>query len=100
MDNNLQPGDIEIEMEDVGLIMGEDFDELDILLNSTFCSACKQHVTTIVDYNIYMNKIDDIIFKGKCKACGSPVVKYIETGESKSMGEIARHIRMLKNDFF
>jgi len=92
-------GDIEINIEDVEIIMGKDFDKLDILLDNVFCGHCTEHTTTIENYKIFLNDIDDLIFQGQCKRCHNQVARYIETGENKSEAEIARHIRTIKKEF-
>jgi hypothetical protein len=45
------------------------------LLSNVFCIKCG--VTTIVNYKIESSK-SDIVLKGKCKKCGSKVVRLIE----------------------
>lgn len=45
------------------------------LLESVFCGDCL--VTTIVDYNITMDKFD-IVLRGKCKKCGKDVARVVE----------------------
>ncbi len=95
-----QPGEIEILIEDVEIIMGEDIIHLDRILNSVYCSYCKNSYSgTIENYTIYLNKLDDIIFEGQCKKCKNRVARYVETGETISKAEIARHIRTVKKEF-
>ncbi len=95
-----QPGEIEIHIEDVEIIMGDDFIHLDRLLNSVYCSHCKNgYKGTIENYTIYLNKLDDMIFVGQCTRCKNRVARYMETGESISKAEIARHVRTVKKEF-
>lgn len=95
-----QPGEIEIHIEDVEIIMGDDFIHLDRLLNNVYCSHCKNSYNgTIENYKIYLNKLDDIIFVGQCTECKERVARYIETGETISKAEIARHVRTIKKEF-
>jgi hypothetical protein len=100
-DRKREPGEIEIHIEDVEIIMGEHFIHLDRLLNSgIYCVHCKNGYTgAIENYKIYLNKLDDIIFVGQCAKCKNQVARYIETGETKSKAEIARHIRTIKKEF-
>ena len=95
-----EPGDIEIHIEDVEIIMGEDFRHLNRVLNSIYCSHCKNSYSgTIENYKIYLNKLDDIIFVGDCTKCKNSVARYLETGETTSKSEVARHIRKIKKEF-
>ncbi|MCC6834342.1 MAG: hypothetical protein IT213_05085 [Cytophagales bacterium] len=96
-----EPGEIEIQMEDVEIIMGNDIIHLGRLLNnSIYCPHCRNGYTGAIDnYRIYLNKLDDIIFEGQCTKCKNRVARYIETGETKSKAEIARHIRTVKKEF-
>jgi hypothetical protein len=94
------PGEIEIHIEDVEIIMGDDFRHLDKVLNSIYCSHCKNGYSgTIENYKIYLNKLDDIIFVGDCTKCKNYVARYLETGETISKAEVARHIRTIKKQF-
>jgi hypothetical protein len=96
-----EPEEIEIHLEDVEIIMGEHIIHLDRLLNSgIYCSNCQNGYTgAIENYKIYLNTLDDIIFVGECTKCKNRVARYIETGETKSNAEIARHIRTIKKEF-
>ena len=46
-----------------------------LLLNNVLCSTCG--VTTIVDYTLHKDKFG-VLLKGKCKKCGSDVVRLVE----------------------
>lgn len=100
-DRKREPGEIEIDMEDVEIIMGNDITHLDkILNNGIYCRECENSYTgAIENYKIYLNKLDDIIFRGQCTKCKNRVGRYIETGETKLKAEIARHIRAIKKEF-
>lgn len=86
-------------MEDVKIIMGDEFDQLQLCLNNTFCVKCTDHNTTIEHYKIYLNNLDDLVFVGQCIKCKGPVARVVETGESPNTAEIARHIRMIKKEY-
>jgi hypothetical protein len=94
-----EPGDIEIGMDDVEIIMGDDYTHLDMILNNVFCMNCPDNNTTIDKFQIYLTKLDDIVFRGQCVKCGHPVGRYLETGENKLMADVARHIRTIKKEF-
>ena len=90
--------EIEIQLEDVEIIMGNDFPRLPYFLSTVFCDNCSGQ-TTIKDYTIFLDDTYDIIFDGRCDVCRSSVSRYIETGEGKSTAEAAKHIRIVKTAF-
>jgi len=92
-------GEIEIDIEDVRIIMGDEFDDLHLCLETTFCGECPDHNTTIENYKIYLDKLDDLVFVGQCVKCKGAVVRVVETGETKDTAEIARHIKMIKKEY-
>jgi hypothetical protein len=52
------------------------------ILNNCHCICTEEsYSVTIVDYNIYLNDLNDIILKGKCSECKNPINRYLETGE-------------------
>lgn len=86
-------GMIELASEDVELIMGENVKFLDDCLTTIFCRQCSPKPTQITNYKVYLNNLEDLIFKGECVVCGSPVARYIETGENPESAGMAKHIR-------
>lgn len=53
------------------------------ILNNVYCSHCKSNYnSTIVNYKIFINDLNDVIFEGFCKKCGHGVARYAETGEN------------------
>lgn len=46
------------------------------LLNNVFCSNCSE--TTMVNYTLHNDKLG-VLLKGKCKNCGSSVVRVVES---------------------
>ncbi|UXE68922.1 MAG: hypothetical protein KA713_10220 [Chryseotalea sp. WA131a] len=91
--------EIEVDIEDVEIIMGDEFSKLHLCLETTFCGECRPHNTTIENYKIYLDKLDDLVFVGKCIKCKGTVVRVVETGETKDKAEIARHIKMIKKEY-
>jgi len=85
--------EIEINLEDVELIMGENIHFLNKCIENCFCRNCNPSLTTITNYRFYLNELEDIILKGECIKCSSPVARYIETGENKESAGMAKHIR-------
>lgn len=94
-----KPDELELDSEDVELIMGEDIEKLTFLLQNAFCAHCTKRTTTVTNYRIFLNDLDDLIFRGECIRCQKPVARYIETGENKEYAAIARHIRRVREDF-
>lgn len=90
--------EIQIQLEDVEIIMGKDYARLPFFLSTVFCETCSGQ-TKIDDYTIFVDDTNDLIFDGKCVMCNTSVARYIETGESKSTAEAARHIRHIKTTF-
>lgn len=88
---------LEIDIEDVEMIMGDEFKFFKKIVQSSYCSHCTPRGTvTIVNYKAYLNDLNDILLKGQCNKCGHPINKYIETGEQRKFVEIAEHIRRIK----
>ena len=99
-DRKKEPGEIEIQMEDVEIILGDDVVHLDKIINHVYCAHCEVgYNSTIENYTIYLNKLDDVLFVGQCAKCKNYVARYVETGENHSKAEIARHIRTIKKEF-
>ena len=99
MAHRKQQPDIKIDVDDVQLIMGSDFYRFGGLVSNVYCSTCPEHETTIINYEIFLNDMNDIILQGKCKRCGEPVARYIETGENKNEADVAKHIRIVINKY-
>lgn len=87
--------EIEIQMEDVELIMGRNFQLLESILKSVFCERCSGQ-TKIEDFKILLDDTNDIIFDGRCATCKNEVSRYVETGESTASSDMATHIRSVK----
>ncbi len=71
----------ELSREQLVIIIGEDWMKFQNLLNYCLCPTCKKSVA-IVDYKIFLNKMNDIVLKGKCVECNTSINRYIETGEN------------------
>ena len=94
-----KPDEIEIEIEDVKIILGDEFKELHVFLETTYCGECAETTTTIENFKIYLDKLDDLIFVGQCIKCKGQVSRVVETGETKNTAEVARHIRTIKKEY-
>lgn len=87
--------EIEIQLEDVELILSENYPTLDFFLSNVYCARC-QNSTDVKDLKIFLDDSNDIILDGSCINCKQPVSRYIETGESAISADIAKHIRAIK----
>ena len=74
---------IKITQKDLQEIYGKDWKFFqEKIIPNCYCHTCKgPYNATIIDYEISLNDINDVILKGKCKKCGNPVNRYLETGE-------------------
>lgn len=62
--------EVEIEKYDVEIIMGHQYKNLYILLESSWCTTCNK-MSTIINYRSFLNNLNDVILKGfyfKCVA--------------------------------
>lgn len=50
------------------------------LMTYLHCS-CDRPGRHIVDYSVHVNRLNDLVLRGACSACGGPVGRYLETGE-------------------
>jgi hypothetical protein len=93
--------EIKIDIEDVQLIMGDDFQRFERYLNNVFCGKCSKGTMsiTIANYEIFLNALNDLVLRGTCNKCGGAVARYIETGESQDKSEVAKHIKMVKEKY-
>ncbi|SMO55942.1 hypothetical protein [Solitalea koreensis] len=87
--------ELEINADDLAMIMGKKYDQINEIIDSCFCAHCTDRRTSIVNYKLYLNRLDDVILKGRCAKCNTPVNRYIETGENNEMACVAQHIRMI-----
>ncbi len=74
----------ELSLQEAEYIFGADWQNIkDKFLSNCFC-GCKKfgESAQITDYNIYLDELNDIIFKGKCADCGQLIARQIETGEN------------------
>ncbi len=73
-----------ITAEQLKFIYSDDYDFfVNKILSNCFCPKCpnSEYSSTIVDYEIFLNDLNDIILKGSCAKCQGPIGRYLETGE-------------------
>jgi hypothetical protein len=96
----MKRNEIKIDIDDIRVIFGDDFEHFNSIINNVFCANCGgSYSRTIINYTAYLNKLNDIILKGECKSCSGKVGRYIETGESKERFAAADHIRNIKKNY-
>ena len=94
-----KPDQIEVNIDDVKIILGTEFDKLHLFLETTFCGECAESNTTIENYRIYVDRLDDLIFVGQCYRCKGQAVRVVEVGETEETAEVVRHIKMIKKKY-
>jgi hypothetical protein len=84
---------IKISEKNLKTIYGENYaDFKNKIISGCWCANCK--VTSIVNYQVYLNELDDVILEGFCTECNHRVNRYVETGENPKYVE---RIRKIKN---
>lgn len=84
----------EITKEQLREILGEDWENYQQIFNNCCCLKCdKGYFSTIVDYKIFVNDLNDIILCGKCAKCGNMMNRYTETGEVPKYVERIKKIK-------
>ena len=96
-EHKIDPEDIEISNFEFRLIMGDSWKHLNIFTESIFCT-CSSPEKKLVDYKVYLTKLNDIVLQGKCSGCMTIAARYIETGENEANFEVAERIRELKKN--
>ena len=88
---------IKITKEDLGVIYGRDYHFFEEkIIPNCYCPKCKTpYQSTIVNYEIFLNDLNDILLQGFCDKCGSHMNRYLETGE---VPEYQGRIRKIKEN--
>ncbi len=74
---------IKITKDDLITIYGSDYRLFEKkIISNCYCGKCNsKYQSTIINYEIFLNDLNDIILEGYCARCGSPVNRYLETGD-------------------
>lgn len=74
---------IEITKEELIVIYGKGYHFFEEkIIPNCWCVKCRTHYkSTIINYEIFLNDLNDIVLKGFCAKCGNRVNRYLETGE-------------------
>lgn len=80
---------IKITKEDLIALHGEEYPIFEKkIIPNCFCAKCDtNYASTIIDYEIFLNDLNDVILEGFCAKCGSRVNRYLETGEVEKYQE-------------
>lgn len=81
---------VKINQADLQFIYGDDYSFFKSkIISNCFCTTCpnSKYDSTIVDYAIFVNELNDLILKGKCAKCGNKIARYLETGEVEEYAE-------------
>lgn len=84
-----EPGEAEITRFEMQRIFQGEEEGLAILMAYLHCS-CDRPGRHIVDYTVHVNRLNDLLLRGACSACGGPVGRYLETGEDPKKVERIR----------
>ncbi len=89
---------IKITEEDLKFIYGDDYTFFrEKILPNCYCGTCsregRNNMVTIVNYEIFINDINDVLLEGFCSVCGGKVGRYSETGEVKEYAPRVQKIR-------
>lgn len=93
----MKKAEFKITQENLKKIYGKDWNFFqEKILNNCYCGSCKgPYNAMIVDYEVYLNDLNDIILRGNCKTCGNPVNRYLETGEAPEYVAVIEKIKKL-----
>lgn len=75
-----EPGEVEVTRFEMQRIFHGEEEDLATLMAYLHC-PCDTPGRHIVDYTVHVNRLNDLVLRGACSACGSPVGRYLETGE-------------------
>jgi len=88
---------IKITEEDLKFIHGNDYDLFrEKILPNCFCYPCikkGKNMVRIVNYEIFINDLNDVELQGFCAECGGRVGRYSETGEVKEYVPRVKKVR-------
>lgn len=91
--------EIEISRKQLTDIIGEDWPSFQKILNNCYCASCRDsYSSVIVKYRIFINDLNDAIFRGECKKCGSSLNRYTEIGEVPKYMKRIRAVLMKNNE--
>lgn len=93
--NDRKEDDFELDEKDFRSIFGSEWSTFEKkIITNCYCGNCvSDYNSTIIDYKILLNDLNDLILHGKCADCGKPIGRYVETGENEEYTEIIEAIK-------
>ena len=64
------------------------------ILNHVFCHHCVSE-TKMVNYQAYLNDLNDLVIQGNCATCHKPVSRYLATSENPTY--FSRIMKLVSN---
>jgi len=81
---------IPITIEDVEFVFNDRIEEFHSITTHCFCRHCNNgYESSIVNYTISLNTLNDIVLDGYCSDCNTKISRYIETGDNMGMAAFA-----------
>lgn len=90
--------DVSITEKELRTIVDNEFDQIiELAKYNSFCSNCNGETKVeMVGYDLFLNELNDVVFRGKCKSCGKHIARYIEIGENKRFRDRAEILKRNK----
>jgi hypothetical protein len=86
-----------ISAEDLDFLLDSNWHVFNTLIKNCYCTNCKRHDRTIINYSIKLNDLQDVELEGFCENCGHKVGRYLEFGERPEFAERARAFKATRN---
>ncbi len=89
-------GQIKINLRDLKTILGEDFHIFETeTLSNCWCYKCnaKKGRSKIVNFQVFLNDLNDIVLRGFCAICDSRIDRYVEISEAEKYTKIIDRLR-------
>ncbi|KGE84859.1 hypothetical protein [Phaeodactylibacter xiamenensis] len=90
--------EILIGVDELRFIVEDEFDQIiDLVKHNSFCSNCNEKTKIeMIEYDLSLNELNDVVFRGKCKSCGKNIGRYVEIGENKTFRNKAEILKRNK----
>lgn len=81
----MEKGMVKISESDLKFILEDEFEEIyDLAKNNSFCMTCvgdNEYEMNVEE--IHLDRLNDVIFHGKCSNCSGRMARLVEIGEQK-----------------
>lgn len=94
-DNLKKINEIGLSDSDFRFIIGTEWEIFENnIINNCYCANCKSNYnSTIANYTVILNDLNDIVLQGYCAKCGYKVGRYVETGDNEEYSEAISDVR-------